>query len=499
MDIYVKIKNVLKGVYSDIPRCLIFFIVYYINIFIVLSAIWSKEYFGSMSMEQLLFHLSFGVELIEDTPSDIINSFSRKCIIPSMYFSIIVIAVQIFIIKVFSVLSDKKIVFFTKKGVKSFIDKAIPIGFLIVSMMYIERTYALSPYIKAQFADDYFANQYISPSYVRVSPKNTKNLVFIYLESIDDLYKSKDVFGENLLDTIDSIDGVSFAKYRQVPGTTWTAAAIIATQCGIPLKTVSIYQGHAQGEQIKYFLPGAICMGDILKDKGYHNVLMAGANLKLAGVDRFATSHGYDEIYGKEEWSKVISLSKDISQWGLHDDSLFQQAKIKLRELQESGKRFNLTIMTIDTHGPSGKISRSCRAVGAKSLEDIVKCMSKETTDFIKFIADSGYMKDTNIVVVGDHLLMSGIDKLDLFPGERYVFNKFISEQSFVKNREEILHFDLFPTTLEFIGFDVEGGRLGLGYSAFSEHQKLPEKNRYEETVLRVLNSSDTYLDLWKK
>lgn len=226
---------------------------------------------------------------------------------------------------------------------------------------------------------------------------------------------------------------------------------------------------------------------------------MAGANLKLAGIDRFTKSHGYQEIYGSLDWQKKPNLSEDISEWGLYDNAVFEQAKIKLKEIHSSGKLFNLTIMTIDTHGPSGKVSRFCAQKGAKTLDQIVECSSEQTADFIKFIINNNYLEDTNIVIIGDHLLMGSAleDKLSK-SSNRSIFNKFISDKPIIKNREEILHFDLFPTILEYINLSVSGNRLGLGYSAISKLDAFPPKNRYEEMKSKLLNYSDTYLDLWK-
>ena len=62
---------------------------------------------------------------------------------------------------------------------------------------------------------------------------------------------------------------------------------------------------------------------------------------------------------------------------------------------------------------------------------------------------------------------------------------------------EEILGFDLFPTILEFIGFDVDGDRLGLGYSGFSAGKILPAENRKQEFEKHLMNYSQSYLELW--
>jgi phosphoglycerol transferase len=57
----------------------------------------------------------------------------------------------------------------------------------------------------------------------------------------------------------------------------------------------------------------------------------------------------------------------------------------------------------------------------------------------------------------------------------------------------------MFPTILEFIGFKVEGGKLGLGYTAISKEANMPPANEFEEMNVDLLNQSDEYLELWRK
>jgi phosphoglycerol transferase len=56
----------------------------------------------------------------------------------------------------------------------------------------------------------------------------------------------------------------------------------------------------------------------------------------------------------------------------------------------------------------------------------------------------------------------------------------------------------MFPTILDFIGFKVQGGKLGLGYTAFSKEMDLSLMPDDEEMNQDLLNQSDMYLDLWK-
>ena len=272
-----------------------------------------------------------------------------------------------------------------------------------------------------------------------------------------------------------------------------------ATQCGVPLKSVTMFDGNDQGENIKAFLPNAVCLGDILSKFGYRNVYMGGDALSFSGKGKFYQDHHFDEVYGREELKGNLTQA-DMNFWGLYDDDLFQKVKAKLKQLHDSRQRFNLTISTIDTHGPDGHFSKWCRQQGVTDFAGIVECTSNQVADFVKFIKQSGYLKDTNIVILGDHLAMENpvYETLEKSP-ERHVFNTLISRKPFTKNRDAIVHFDMFPTILEFINVHVEGDRLGLGYSAISKSGILPASNEYEEMEEDLLNKSDEYLDLWAK
>ena len=261
-----------------------------------------------------------------------------------------------------------------------------------------------------------------------------------------------------------------------------------------------MFGGNDQGERIKSFLPNAICMSDILNKFGYHNVYMGSDALAFSGKGKFFQDHHYDEVYGREELKGKLGVA-DMNFWGLYDDDLLIKVKAKLEQLHEAGQPFNLTFTTIYTHGPDGHYSKYCRQHGVKNFTGIVECTSDQVADFVKFIKKSGYLKDTNIVILGDHLAMYNpvSHLLDKVP-ERHIYNNLISaDKSISRNRNSIVHFDLFPTMLEFIGIHVEGDRMGLGYSAITRNGKLPPTREYEDMKADLLNKSDAYLGLWAK
>ena len=62
---------------------------------------------------------------------------------------------------------------------------------------------------------------------------------------------------------------------------------------------------------------------------------------------------------------------------------------------------------------------------------------------------------------------------------------------------EYLVSFDMLPTILEFIGFRVEGGKLGLGITAISSEDFSSKLLDYEDMNNNLLNKSDKYLELW--
>jgi len=489
-------------------RLVIRFFVYFLAFFLVFAGLWVNRNFGEPSLEQILYHLQFGMSGLVDTDPLFVNSFIQEAILSALAVAVglVIIEVSLAYYLIHQYKHHHTSTAFSFFGLEEFakalywlINHRAPLFTLIAAFTYFAVQFSLLTYTYQKFAKDYFSENYLDPKKVNVTLKNPKNLVLIYVESLENSYQNKQLFGKNLLKSLDDIGGVSFGNFRQAPGTNFTIAGITATQCGLPLKSITIYDGNGQGENIKFFLPNARCLGDILHDHGYHNVYMGGDALAFSGKGMFFKDHHYDEILGREELKGHLTKAQ-MNYWGLYDDVLLPKVKAKLIELHQAKQPFNLTFTTIDTHGPDGHFSKLCLKNNAKNFEDIVECTANQVTDFVNFMKKNGYLKDTNVVILGDHLAMYNPvyeDKLTTIQ-ERHIYNQFISRKKIIKTRDHILHFDLFPTILEFIGFNVQGGKLGLGFSAITPKTPQPSIKLLDEMESDLLNESETYIDLWK-
>jgi phosphoglycerol transferase len=137
-----------------------------------------------------------------------------------------------------------------------------------------------------------------------------------------------------------------------------------------------------------------------------------GANLRFAGKDVFLKSHGFDHLYGAEELKTTVTDPTYRNDWGFYDDTVLDETWKKFEALSQSGKRFSLFALTVDTHHPDGFISRTCQRKrydidGKKNLSfSAVSCSQEHIAALIEKIKASPWFKNTVIVVSSDHLAM---------------------------------------------------------------------------------------------
>lgn len=253
------------------------------------------------------------------------------------------------------------------------------------------------------------------------------NLVYIYAESLERTYFDEKAF-PGLAPELSKIkdNSYDFSNTEQLPGTEYTIAGMVASQCGIPL--FAPFDGNASSS-LSTFYPQNVCLGDILKSSGYQNYFYQGASLSFAGKDLFLSSHGFDHLYGYNELKSVVKDPNYRNDWGWYDDTLLDVVFDKYLELAKQNRPFSLFALTVDTHHPDGFISRSCQRKDYpyegkpnKSFA-AVACSQEHIARLIQRIQATPYFKNTIIVVSSDHLAMNNTaykylnqhDRSDLF------------------------------------------------------------------------------------
>lgn len=346
-------------------------------------------------------------------------------------------------------------------------------------------------YLSMQTSDIY--EKYYQTPESRV-PENKKNVIVIFAESMEDSFADEKYWGENLIPNLSKLkkEGISFKGYYSLNGTNWTLASNVSTFCGVPLR---MQLRDKLGLETKQFIPNAKCLPDLTHELGYYNVFVTSTYLSFVGTDVFVSEHHFDEIYGNDEIiAEGDATFNDVGleSFGLNDVKLFEFARHKIRKLAQKDMPFLMSIQTLDTHFPSGWVHPSCK-VKYGDTRDAIKCSDKIIYDFIRWCQKQDFWKNTVLIVVGDHLMMTSSDiaKLSEVYPNREIYNVILEEGV----REKIIFkpysmTDWSATIADKAGF-VKDGKFGLGVSLLKNKETLTEKlgaQKFEEEVLK--NSS---------
>lgn len=252
------------------------------------------------------------------------------------------------------------------------------------------------------------APEYAVPARALARPKN---IVWIYGESLERTYLDEQAF-PGLMPNLRRLAGeaLDFRGIASADGSGWTIAGLVSSMCGVPLTT-------AQGDEnsmgrMGHFLPEAFCLGDYLKQQGYGNHYMGGANGQFAAKADFLASHGYDDIRDLAWFKEQRIAGKHFSNWGIHDDVLLERAFDRFVELSRAGQPFMLTALTMDTHHPAGHLPVACKGMrypsahGDIGLLKALKCTDRLISRLVDRIRASEFGDDTLVVVASDHLAM---------------------------------------------------------------------------------------------
>lgn len=397
--------------------------------------------------------------------------------------------------------------FFSKKKTSDKGNILIAYSLLLLSLLVNPASIDIYKAFNVNYTESDEFYKYYKKPYIEQITDNTKNLVFIYGESLERTYFNQKVF-PGLIKELRKINGkvISFSDIIQVPGNGYTIGGIVNSQLGIPLVTTSY--GNSMSGMDK-FLPSAIGLGDLLHDKNYYLAFYGGAKLTFAGKGKFFKTHGFDEVLGRDELYPRLKDKNYLNGWGLYDDTLLDIVYERFIELSKKNKRFGLFTLTLDTHHPNGHISKSCNSKykdGSNPILNAVVCSDYLISKFINKIISSPYAKNTIIVLVSDHIALRNtahslltskirvngkirkINRRNLFMIIDPTGNQHERANIFGSN------FDIGSTILPFIGYK---GDIGLGRNLLLNKEKntsIKQFKRRNKKKLKIAKIEKTYI-----
>lgn len=456
------------------------------------SVEWMFDTWQHLRMEELIYHLKAP---LSGTNGEMIEDYLSVCAVPTVLICIFVIILLIGYRKkrIYNVLLCTIV--------------AVSAGILLGIGIYTWGELGVGSYLKnrgkvSSFIDD----NYVDPQYVEITfPEQKRNLIYIYLESMETTYSDYENGGAfetnyipGLTDLAEMYENFSGDENRLNGGyamnnTTWTMGAMFGHSTGLPL-TIPI-DGSNMDSQDSFF-PGIIAIGDILEDAGYQNSLLIGSKAVFGGRKLFYEEHGNYQIFDWEYSNRHGEIPKDYYVWwGYEDNILFKNAKKRLMELSKADQPFNLTMLTVDTHFPDGYYCADCKEIyGNNQYANVIACSDRQVVKFVQWIQRQDFYDNTTIVITGDHPTMDA-DFCDSVDHEyvRKVYTTYINaiQDPQIHEYREYATFDLFPTTLAALGAAIDGNRLGLGTNLFSEERTLTELYGRDRENLEILGKSE--------
>ena len=432
----------------------------------------------NLSMDELVYHLTAP---LDGTNTDMIWDYVRVCAVPTI--------LVIFFLILILIAWRKKEKVHLFRGI---INLVALVG-IIVMLGYTWTELGVGDYLKDQNTESKFIeDEYVDPTDVEVVfPEQKRNLIYIFLESMETTYSDVDdggAFDENVIPELTEIaqtnEDFSGADPKlnggySLAGTTWTMGAMFAQTSGLPLN-ISISANDMDTQDS--FFPGVTTLGDILSDAGYTQTLLIGSEAQFGGRKLYFQEHGNYEM---EDYSYAIEnglIPSDYKVWwGYEDQKLFEFAKEKLLQLSQGDEPFNLTMLTVDTHFEDGYVCEQCPTEYDTQYSNVMACSSRQVGEFLKWIQQQDFYENTTIVISGDHPTMDSdycaeIDQEGNY--DRRVFTAYINAAVYAQDQQERTYstFDNFPTTLAALGVQIDGDRLGLGTNLFSGTKTLLEE-----------------------
>ncbi len=470
-------------------------------IFVVLGSaaftgtIWGKNTFGELAADQLIINL---ITPKEGTSDDIMSTLFSGPVFQTILITLVFALLTFSTKYIFLKFKDRNIKPLSLKKMISVV-LAVTIFFGGCTFGIIE--FGLVNVIKMYcFESKFIENNYINPSDVKLQfPETKRNLIHIYLESMENSYATTDMGGymeENLIKPLTDLakEGYSFSHLEKglggpvsTTGCVWSVASMVNMNAGIPMKAPTNRNKYGTADN---FLPGAIALGDILESQGYEQTLMFGATAKFGGLNFFYESHGNFNILDYDEVKEKGWIPKEYHVWwGYEDDKLYEFAKKELTRLHETGKPFNFVMETADTHFPDGYVGPNTPTPRESQYANVIAYSASETEKFVRWIQQQPFYENTTIVIIGDHLSMDtkffkNFDETYLRTTFNLILNPAPNVTDIPKERTQNRWWyngDMFPTILASIGVKIEGDRLALGTNLFSDTPTLFEENGGKE------------------
>lgn len=197
-----------------------------------------------------------------------------------------------------------------------------------------------------------------------------------------------------------------------------TIAGTIGTLCSA---WTPMHPGDMTATQLASAGPPLSCLPDLLQERGYRTVYVAGHQPQQTATAAFLLGHGFDEVYTGPDLKQRLETT-GASPMGLHDRDVLRFARQQVERLESrpaaQRQPFLLVVATLDTHEP-GLAPEDCQlprdatggvaVAGAPNDRDGLRqlaayhCSDKVLGEFARFVLAPERRERTLLTITADH------------------------------------------------------------------------------------------------
>ena len=232
--------------------------------------------------------------------------------------------------------------------------------FFVFSLLCLIRTVHFDEYVINSFKETtIYEKYYVDTNKVKVElPKKKRNLIIIYLESMEASLFSKEnggAFDKSIIPELEEIalNNSSFSNTSLLGGsytltkTAFTVSSFTASTTGTPIN-IKLFKGY---NNKRPFMKNVKSLGDILSENGYNIELMQGSEKEFSAIDLYVKSNGDFKIFDNNTAKERGLVSEDyFVWWGIEDKKVLEFSKEEILNLAKEKEPFAFILFTMDTH-----------------------------------------------------------------------------------------------------------------------------------------------------
>ena len=365
--------------------------------------------------------------------------------------------------------------------------------FSVIKLMHVD-TYI----INSLSTTDIYEKYYVDTNDVKITfPEQKRNIIIIYLESMESSLFSKEnggAFDVSRIPELENIalNNINFSNTNKLGGaytlnnSSCTIFSLVTSTSATPVYT-RLFRTYSESNP---YMKNVRSLGNVLRENGYNLGLIQGSSIKFSAADYYLKDNGDFEVFDDDTARERGYVDKNYSVWwGIEDKKVLEYSKPEILKMANKNEPFAYVLFTTDTHFPDGYLDETCATPFDNHFENSYACSSKMVNNYIDWIKKQDFYNNTTIFIMGDHKVKQDSLYNNYKDYERVNYNAIINSVASGNNKNrKFSQFDMYPTILASIGAKIEGERIGFGVNLFSGEKTMIEilgKDKFDNEMFK--------------